>query len=121
VTQGNLALERVRQFPILQINDLGELVDLLEPGDPAVQAVDPSAIFVSMNCWLLGPLIFRACRAIAPSPSGELELPEAVRYAMRVLKERFRVLTFRKGVLDLSTRADIPTVARLLAGREVHL
>ena len=121
VLQGNLAPERVRTFPVLQINDLGELVDLLEPGEPAVQAMAQSEIFVCMNCWLFGPLIFQACRAIAASPNGELELPVAVRFAARVLKERFRVLTFRKGVLDLSTRADIPTVARLLAGQEVNL
>ena len=121
VSEGNLALERVRQFPVLQIDDLGELVDLLEPDEPAALACDPSAIFVSMNCWLFGPRIFQACRAIAPSPNGELELPVAVRYAARELKERFRVLKFLKGVLDLSTRGDIPTVARLLAGRDVHL
>jgi glucose-1-phosphate thymidylyltransferase len=121
VSQGNLALERVMQFPILQMNARGELVDLLEGPEPAASSKDAAETFVSMNCWLFSPRIFLACRAIQPSASGELEIPAAVRYATRVLQERFRVIPVRKGVLDLSTRGDIPAVAGLLAAREVRL
>jgi hypothetical protein len=74
-----------------------------------------------MNCWLLGPAVFQACRVISPSPNGELELPVAVRHAIRVLRESFQVLKCREGVWDMSTRGDIATITRLLAGREVHL
>ena len=42
-----------------------------------------------------------ACRRIPPSPRGELELPNAVRYAMRVMKERIRAMPVEAGVLDL--------------------
>jgi hypothetical protein len=40
---------------------------------------------------------------------------------MRELGEEFRVVPVREGVLDLSSRADIPEVARRLAHVEVHL
>lgn len=121
VRQGNLALERVMQFPILRIDAKGELVDLLEGPEREASAANSSDTFVSMNCWLFSPKIFAACRAIQPAASGELEIPTAVRYAIRVLQERFRVIPVRKGVLDLSTRGDIPTVARLLAAQEARL
>ena len=62
---------------------------------------------VSMNCWRFGPSIFTACRRIEPSPRGELELPNAVRYAVRVMGERFRAIPVDAGVLDLSRREDI--------------
>ncbi len=68
-----------------------------------------------MNCWRFAPSIFDACRRIEPSPRGELELPAAVRYAVRVLHERFRVIAVDTGVLDLSRREDIAEVERRLA------
>ncbi len=74
-----------------------------------------------MNCWVFGPAIFLACARTGLSPRGELELTEAVRYAIASLGERFRVLAFRAPVLDLSTRADIAGVAARLAGVTVRL
>jgi glucose-1-phosphate thymidylyltransferase len=69
-----------------------------------------------MNCWRFGPSIFRACRSIEPSPRGELELPNAVRYAVRVMGERFRAIPVDAGVLDLSRREDIAAVEARLSG-----
>jgi len=54
-------------------------------------------------------------------PSGELELPEAVRFAVTKLAERMRVLPFREPVLDLTSRADVAAVAARLAGEQVRL
>jgi len=76
---------------------------------------------ISMNCWRFGPAIFDAARAIGPSPRGEFEIADAVQHAIDVLGERFQVVPAREGVLDLSMRADIPSVARRLAGFEVRL
>ncbi len=78
-------------------------------------------IYVSMNCWSFGPAIFGACAAIGPSPRGELELTDAVQYAIDELGVRFRVLPFHEGVLDLSSRSDIRGVVAGLRGIEVRL
>jgi len=43
-----------------------------------------------------------------------------VRLALERLGERFRVLEFHEGVLDLSSRADIPAVTERLQGVEVR-
>ena len=71
-----------------------------------------------MNCWRFGPSIFTACRSIELSPRGELELPNAVRYAVRVMGERFRAIPVDAGVLDLSRREDIAEVERRLSAFE---
>ena len=68
-----------------------------------------------MNCWRFGPSIFDACRSIQPSARGEFELPNAVRFSIRVLDERFRAIRVEAGVLDLSRREDIAGVEQRLA------
>ncbi len=68
-----------------------------------------------MNCWRFGPSIFTACRTITPSARGELELPEAVRYAVTVMGERLLTFPIEAAVLDLSQRGDIAEVERRLA------
>ena len=73
-------------------------------------------MYVSMNCWIFSPIIFRACQAIQPSKRGELELTDAVQCAIDELGECFRALTFRGGVLDMSSRSDIAAVAARLHG-----
>ena len=73
-----------------------------------------------MNLWLLPPTIHASCRAIAPSPRGELELQDAIRHNMAELGERYEVRVRSEGVLDLSTRADIPKVRERLKGREAR-
>jgi dTDP-glucose pyrophosphorylase len=120
VSEGNLSAERAARFPVVETDGQGYLTRLLDPGD-APAAAEGIDTLVSMNCWLFSRTIFRACRAIAPSPSGELELPEAVRYAMTALHERLKVLPFRETVLDLTSRADVAKVAERLAGVSVRL
>ncbi len=84
--------------------------------DASTEAWDD--VRVSMNCWRFGPSIFTACRSIELSPRGELELPNAVRYAVRILGERFRAIPVDAGVLDLSRREDIAEVERRLSAFE---
>ncbi len=74
-----------------------------------------------MNCWRFGPEIFEACRKIDPSPRGELEIPDAVLYAKDKLGVRFKIVPVKGAVLDLSYRADVGPVAKILAGVEVNL
>lgn len=103
---------RLCAYAAVYKNPLGELVDIVEK-----PPVPPD--WVSMNCWRMTPEIFRACEAIEPSPRGEWELPDAVRFAMRQHGQSFQVVPARGPVLDLSSRADIQAVSDLL--RDVHL
>jgi glucose-1-phosphate thymidylyltransferase len=121
VRDGNVDAARVRQFAIVRMSRASELEDIIEkPDAAAIDALGPE-VFVSMNCWVFGPPIFRACANIGLSPRGELELTDAVRYSMASLGERYTVLPFHAPVLDLSSRADISSVAARLAGTEVRL
>ena len=70
-----------------------------------------------MNCWRFDARIFDACRAVPPSPRGELELPAAVALAV-ARGVAFKVLPAAGPVLDLSQRADAPDVARGLVGHD---
>lgn len=116
----NISAERIAKFAVVRGNAANDLVDVIEKPSPEVLAALSEPICVSMNCWRLGPKIFPACRSIPLSPRGELELPDAVRYSMAHLGERYHVLTLRAGVLDLSCRGDIAEVAARLAGVEVN-
>jgi glucose-1-phosphate thymidylyltransferase len=119
--QSNIPPERIRQFAAIVTRGDGTLADIIEkPGEEVMRRLG-TEIFVSMNCWCFGPAIFRACAAITPSPRGELELTDAVQFAIGSLGERFRVLKFHAGVLDLSSRGDITAVREWLGGVEVSL
>jgi glucose-1-phosphate thymidylyltransferase len=112
--QAGVPAERVAGFPRVEAGSDGNLVRLA-PADGADQG------HVSMNCWRFGPSIFPACRGIAPSPRGELELPDAVTYSMTHLGQPYQVVLSDEPVLDLSSRADIARVTRQLEGVTVRL
>ncbi len=123
--QSNIDPERIRSYAMLTIDADGYLEDIIEKPDAETFARfnRPGAehdVRVSMNCWRFTPSIFTACRRIEPSPRGELELPNAVRYAVRTLGERFTVIPVDAGVLDLSRREDIAAVERWLEGIDPH-
>lgn len=117
----NVSEERLRQFAVGRIDGQGFLAGILEKPDEATLRSLPRPLWLSMNCWQFRPTIFEACRAIGPSPRGELELTSAVQHAIDVLGERFRALTIRAAVLDLSSRKDVAPVAARLAGTKVEL
>ena len=118
---GNIPPERIRTFALISVRPDGTLDRIVEkPDGPESRSFGTNPL-VSMNAWLLPPTIYAACRDIAPSPRGELELQDAVRYAMALLRERFRVIESEEPVLDLSSREDVPAVASRLLGVEVRL
>ena len=122
VTEGNLTAERVASFPVVEADAQGYATRLIEAGDappPPEVAGEGADALISMNCWMFTHTIFAACRAISPSPSGELEIQAAVRHAMTALGERFRVLPFRTPVLDLTSRGDVAVVTQRLVGTRV--
>jgi len=114
VRQGNIDPERLRKFALLRVSDDGFLEEIVEkPNETTFAAMGEHAL-VSMNLWAFTPAIFEACRRVKPSARGELELPDAVRIAMRDLGERFKVLPFSAPVLDLGSRGDVAKVVDAL-------
>jgi glucose-1-phosphate thymidylyltransferase len=121
ILKSNISRERFTNYALLQIGADGLLKKIVEKPDAPTFASWPRPVYISVNLWSFGPGIFEACRRVAPSPRGELELPLAVQFAISDLGERLRAIPFRDGILDLSSRADISTVAERLAGIEVNL
>ena len=117
----NIPEERVRQFALLQRDASGFLAGIIEKPDLATYESLIAHSMISMNLWSFTPVIYDACRRVTPSVRGELELQDAVRIAMTDFGERFRVLGSAAGVLDLSTRGDIESVAGVLRGQLVNL
>jgi dTDP-glucose pyrophosphorylase len=121
IAQSNIPPERVRQYALIEETADGYLADIVEKPDAATAARLGPAARVSMNAWVFDAAIFEACSHVTPSVRGELEIQDAVRYAMHHLGVRFRVLHAEAGVLDLSNRGDIAAVAECLKGTEVRL
>jgi glucose-1-phosphate thymidylyltransferase len=121
LAESNVTVERLNKFAFGEIDKQGFLKQIVEKPDQREWAALSQPDWISMNCWRFGPTIFRACRSIGPSPRGEYEIPDAVRYAMENLGERFRAVPIRSPVLDLSSREDIAPVAAKLSHAEVKL
>jgi glucose-1-phosphate thymidylyltransferase len=121
VRTSNIEPERIRHYAILDLDEAGFLRRIVEKPDETFVASRVPPVIVSMNCWAFGPAIFTACRSIAPSARGELELPDAVNYAITQLGERLATVPAVGPVLDLSRRGDIASVKAALAGIEVRL
>ena len=121
VARSNIPHERVRQFALLQRDAADWLTDIVEKPDARTYEALVNQSLVSMNLWAFSPVIYDACRRTMPSLRGELELQDAVRIAVTEFGERFRVLVSDEGVLDLSSRGDIESVARVLRDRPVRL
>jgi glucose-1-phosphate thymidylyltransferase len=115
VRESNIDPDKVRAYALLRLTPDGFLEDLVEKPDSETAAAFGEDSFVSMNCWRFDAGIFEACRMVEPSSRGEVELPNAVRYAVRTSGMRFRAIPCEVGVLDLSRRSDIPEVERRLA------
>jgi glucose-1-phosphate thymidylyltransferase len=118
VQRSNISAERIGQFALLTTSPDGFLANIVEKPDAATASTLGHHARVSMNCWVFGPGIFPGCRLVKPSPRGELEIQDAVRLSIATLGERYRVVPAEEGVLDLSNRSDIATVATRLAGVE---
>lgn len=121
VSLGNIPAERVHDYAVAVVSRDGFLERIFEKPDEQTLAKHDSDAWISMNCWRFSPAIFQACREVTLSPRGELELPRAVDYAVVTLGQRFRAVPCREGVLDLSKRADVASVAERLRGVEARL
>lgn len=117
---GNIAAGRIRELAVVTATPDGRLSGIVEkPPDPERYARD-GKVWVNMNLYRFTPAVFGACRAIEPDPDrGELELTAAVARLIESGEGRFRVLPCRGGVLDLTSRADVLSAERALAGRRL--
>lgn len=121
VAEGNIPEDRIRKFALVERDAAGFMASIVEKPDEATFARMSGHTLVSMNLWSFTPVIFEACARVRPSVRGELELQDAVRIAMHSLGERFAVIPWAGGVLDLSSRRDVATVGEHLAGTVVRL
>lgn len=115
---GNIEPDRIAQYALVWTDASGGLATIVEKPAPEL-ATDPDAL-VSMNSWRFDESVFEACRSIRPSPRGELELQDAVRWQVE-RGVRYDVIPFSGAVLDLSRRTDVPAVAARLEGVEALL
>jgi dTDP-glucose pyrophosphorylase len=115
ISEGNIPPERIFRFAVCEIGADGYLVKILEKPSETIGASVQQGALVSVNCWRFPPAIFEACRETPLSQRGEYELPSAVEKAMKDFAIRFRVVRCREGVLDLSSRTDIPSVVQKLS------
>jgi glucose-1-phosphate thymidylyltransferase len=116
ITEGGIEPERVLRYALLDVDDEGCLRSIVEKPAADHPLALKSPRRVSMNIWSFGPRIFDACERVRPSARGELELADAVMIGIRDLGERLRVVPMRRGVFDLSHRADVARVGAQLAG-----
>jgi dTDP-glucose pyrophosphorylase len=118
--RSNIEPARIAGFALAKVGEDGYLQGLVEkPDEAAVLAMGASRL-VSMNCWRFPAAIFDACRGLAPSARGELEITDAVA-ALIARGHRFEALRSDEGVLDLSRRGDIPAVVDYLRDVVVDL
>lgn len=116
VAQSNIAAERIASFALVTVDAEGYLTSVTEKPEIVPAGNRP----ISMNLWRFDAAIFEACRRVAPSPRGEVELPRAVDEGIRRLGLRLRARTLALPVLDLSCRADVASVADRLRGIQPH-
>jgi glucose-1-phosphate thymidylyltransferase len=117
---GPIPAARITRFAAITADPEGYLRSIVEKPSDAQVAACGSDPLLSMNCWSFDATIFAACRRIAPSSRGELELPDAVMASQR-LGTRYRILESSESVLDLSSREDIASVRSALMGTPVRL
>lgn len=119
IDHGNIAPERIGRFGALDVHADGFLRRILV--GKAAEARESNDALASMNCWLFDRQIFEACRQVPISVRDEYELPQAVQWGIDKLGMKVRVVPLDAGVLDLSNRGDIATVAERLRNVEVRL
>ena len=115
LARGGIEPERVFKFALLDISPEEQLRTIVEKPAPDHPLAMRQEHWVSMNLWSFTPRIFNACTRIAPSSRGELELQDAVTFAMQEFGEPFHIIRSHEPVLDLSSRTDIAVVGAQLA------
>jgi len=118
IRESNIDPDRIGAFAILTLRADDTLAAIVEKPGAEYRHSETHATEISMNIWRFDAAMFDACRQVPFSPRGEHELPVAVGAAVDagMLLQAVRV---HAGVLDLSNRGDIVTVAQRLGAMEI--
>jgi dTDP-glucose pyrophosphorylase len=119
--KGNISFERIAQYAILHMDEEQYLKRIVEKPDPIWVGQLAEPVCVSMNCWRFDKDIFIACSNIKPSSRGELEMADAVQYAIDKLHKSFYAIPVCYPVLDMTSRSDIQSVTEHLGNISVSL
>jgi dTDP-glucose pyrophosphorylase len=121
IARSNIPAERISRFAVMEIDPQWRLRRIVEkPANPDAYARD-GKLYVSMNCFLFTKEIFEACRSIKPDPvRKEYELPVAVQYSIEKLGCDYQAVRAEEGVLDLTGKADIEPVRKMLSGHTIR-
>lgn len=121
--RSNLTSEKISRFARIERNAQGFLAGIVEKPAPEVYAelvaratATGEPYLAAVNAFRFEPEIFAACRAVEPSPRGELELPSAVEDLI-ARGTPFQVIVSSEPFLDLTERADVPDLEARLAAR----
>ena len=121
IRESNIEPDRIARYALLDVGADSTLRRIVEKPDEATYRAMAGVTMVSMNVWVFTPEIFGACRTVEQSARGEYELPHAVQHGIDTLGMRVQVVPMAGGVLDMSSRADVATVAARLSGVSVRL
>lgn len=118
----NLDEVRLARWAKLLVDEAGNVLRIATvSAGPTPASPLPSAegqALVSPNLFSFTSHIFDACETIAPNPAnGEYELPAAVQHLIDANTLPVKALLATSGLLDLTSRTDIVSVAARLSGR----
>jgi len=120
LARSNFPAERLTRYAVLEVGPNGDLERIVEKPGPGSLGAPGGEILLSMNLWRFSSAIFEACRRVPLSARGESELPQAVAFGIAHLGMRLRTVRCEDGVLDLSARGDVASVAARLRGVAVR-
>lgn len=116
--RSNIEAERVQRLAVVQADGDGDMIRIVEkPEEPEAFATQ-GRVLLSLNCFRFSPRIYEACAEVPKSSRGEYELPDAVALMQR-RGEPVKVLYTTGLFIDMTSRADIAEVERLLGGRKL--
>ncbi len=121
IAKSNIPADRIARFAMIDLDEQGCMRKIVEKPENPEQYARNGRLYVSMNCFLFTKEIFQACAVIEPDPvRKEYEIPTAVQYCIDKMGQRYQAVCVEDGVLDLTGRADIEPVRKMLAGHEVR-
>ena len=116
----NIPEDRIRGFGIIDRDDEGNAIGILEKPTEEELAARVDGLLVNMNCFRFTPDVFPVIDSLPLSIRGEYEITDAMMGLIQAGKQ-FQVVPVEAGVLDMSSRGDVSAVEGILRDRPVVL